>query len=86
MAEKRGSGLDVLKKLLSPIQAVGRAISRFVNIVLVFLVYFLVIGPLSLIIRLTRENLLEAKAISDDTYWVARQKPVVSIQQFRRQF
>ena len=86
MAEKRRSALDVLKLVLKPFQTVGRAITRFLNLILVFLVYFLVIGPLSVIIRLTREKLLEATPLSDETYWVGRQEPVVSLDKFRRQF
>ncbi len=86
MAEQHGSALGVVKKLLKPFQAVGRAITRAINLVLVFLVYFLVIGPLSLILRVTGQRLLEATPISDDTYWVARRETGGALEQFRRQF
>ncbi len=86
MADKRWSWLGGIKKVFKPIQAAGLAVTRFIDLVLVALVYFLAIGPLSLVLRVTRQKLLEAPALSDGTYWVGRPQPVAELEKFQRQF
>ncbi len=86
MAEGQRSLWDRVKTVLKPIQAVGLAITRFINLVLVGLVYFLAVGPLSLILRVTGKKLLESPQSSDSSYWVDRTQPIAELDKFQRQF
>lgn len=82
------SPLALLKKVFHTLEAIGRAINRVVGRILVFLVYFLAVGPLALITRLAGKSLLEpVSAPPSGSLWLKRSPSGnEGLVQARRQF
>ncbi len=68
-------------------EAFGRLITRALNVVLVGLVFFLAIGPLSLVLRVMGKNILEPERSGDSgTFWIERAEIPPELERFSRQF
>jgi len=80
-------GLAPLKQLFAIIQAIGQRITRLINFILVVLVYFLAIGPLSLVFRAFRRTPLEnSNPHLEGSLWLERTPTPAQLERFTRQF
>tara|TARA_B100002051_G_C16604870_1_gene570023 strand:+ start:440 stop:817 length:378 start_codon:yes stop_codon:yes gene_type:complete len=74
-------------KLLSPLNLAwikfGELLGRIVAPIVMAIVYFLIITPIGLFMRLIGKDLLNTKFSKDNSYWIKRQKNIGSM---KRQF
>tara|TARA_B100000700_G_scaffold321957_1_gene422395 strand:+ start:43 stop:420 length:378 start_codon:yes stop_codon:yes gene_type:complete len=74
-------------KLLSPLNLAwikfGELLGRIIAPIVMAIVYFLIITPIGLFMRLIGKDLLNTKFSKDNSYWIKRQKNIGSM---KRQF
>tara|TARA_B100000586_G_scaffold255446_1_gene217534 strand:+ start:758 stop:1135 length:378 start_codon:yes stop_codon:yes gene_type:complete len=74
-------------KLLSPLNLVwvkfGELLGKIVAPIVMAMVYFLIITPIGLFMRLAGKDLLNTKFSKDHSYWIKREKNIGSM---KRQF
>jgi len=74
-------------KLLSPLNLAwikfGELLGRIIAPIVMAIVYFLIITPIGLFMRLIGKDLLNTKFSKDNSYWIKRQK---NIGPMKRQF
>ena len=74
-------------KLLTPLNLAwikfGELLGRIVAPIVMAIVYFLIITPIGLFMRLIGKDLLNTKFSKDNSYWIKRQKNIGSM---KRQF
>jgi large-conductance mechanosensitive channel len=76
-----------LKWLFHRVQAVGKLITRLINLVLIAVVYFAVIGPMSLVFRLAGRDPLERRDVpARPSHWSLKDPTPAELERFRRQF
>tara|TARA_B100001093_G_C25932754_1_gene637520 strand:+ start:21 stop:401 length:381 start_codon:yes stop_codon:yes gene_type:complete len=70
-------------KILSPLNnswiRLGEVLGRIISPLVMALIYFVILTPLSFIIRLSGKDLLKLKFSKDNSYWIARDKSVGSM-------
>ena len=66
-------------KLLTPLNKVwfkfGLLLSKFISPVIMGIIFFLVVTPTGLIMRLFKKDLLNLKYNKNSTYWVEKKEP-----------
>ena len=74
-------------KLLSPLNLVwvkfGELLGRIIAPIVMGIIYFVIITPIGLFMRLIGKDLLNTKFSNDNSYWIKRQK---NIGPMKRQF
>ncbi len=74
-------------KLLSPLNSAwlkfGELLGRIISPLVLLLVYFIILTPTGLLMRLLGKDLLRTKFSKDKSYWIKREK---NIGPMRRQF
>ena len=74
-------------KLLTPLNIfwikIGEVLGKFISPIVMFLIYFTILTPLSFLIRITGKDLLNIKYSKKKSYWTTRKKDVG---QMNRQF
>ena len=74
-------------KLLSPLNVVwvklGEILGRIVAPIVMGFIYFIVITPIGLFMRLIGKDLLRTKFLKNNSYWIKREKNIGSM---KRQF
>ncbi len=74
-------------KLLSPLNVVwvkfGELLGRIIAPVVMAIIYFFIITPIGLFMRLIRKDLLKIKSSNKQSYWIKREKNIGSM---KRQF
>ena len=74
-------------KLLTPLNLAwikfGELLGRIVAPIVMAIIYFLIITPIGLFMRLIGKDLLNTKFSKDNSYWIKRQKNIGSM---KRQF
>ena len=74
-------------KLLSPLNLAwikfGELLGRIIAPIVMAIVYFLIITPIGLFMRLIGKDLLNTKFLKDNSYWIKREK---NIGPMKRQF
>ena len=74
-------------KLLSPLNLAwtkfGELLGRIIAPIVMAIVYFLIITPIGLFMRLIGKDLLNTKFSKDNSYWIKREKNIGSM---KRQF
>ena len=74
-------------KLLTPLNLVwikfGELLGRIIAPIVMAIVYFLIITPIGLFMRLIGKDLLNTKFSKDNSYWIKREKNIGSM---KRQF
>tara|TARA_Y100000310_G_C20296665_1_gene629748 strand:- start:255 stop:632 length:378 start_codon:yes stop_codon:yes gene_type:complete len=74
-------------KLLSPLNVVwvkfGELLGRIIAPVVMAIIYFFIITPIGLFMRLIRKDLLKIKFSNKQSYWIKREKNIGSM---KRQF
>ena len=74
-------------KLLSPLNLVwvkfGELLGRIIAPIVMAMIYFVIITPIGLFMRLIGKDLLNTKFSKDNSYWIKRQKNIGSM---KRQF
>ncbi len=67
-------------KILTPLNKAwvkfGEILGRIVAPIVMALVYFVILTPISLIMRILGKDLLELKKTNNDTYWIKREKNI----------
>tara|TARA_B100000963_G_C22560816_1_gene641236 strand:+ start:183 stop:551 length:369 start_codon:yes stop_codon:yes gene_type:complete len=67
-------------KILTPLNKAwvkfGEILGRIVAPIVMALVYFIILTPISLIMRILGKDLLELKKTNNDTYWIKREKNI----------
>ena len=70
-------------KILSPLNnswiRLGEVLGRIIAPLVMALIYFVILTPLSFIIRLSGKDLLKLKFSKDNSYWIARDKSAGSM-------
>ncbi|NQT46152.1 MAG: hypothetical protein HQ593_01570 [Candidatus Omnitrophica bacterium] len=86
-----GSSIKYIKDLGGKAQKAGKAVAYRIAAVqafiLLFVIYIIVIGPISILIRLVNGDLLNRR-IDDkkSTFWIDREEGVTGIESCKRQF
>ena len=74
-------------KLLSPFNIIwvkfGEALGRIIAPIVMFIIYFVILTPIGLFMRLIGKDLLNTKFTNNKTYWIKREKNIGSM---KRQF
>ena len=77
----------VNSKLLGPLNFVwvkfGELLGRIVAPIVMAIIYFVIITPIGLVMRLVGKDLLNTKFLKNNSYWIKREKKVGSM---KRQF
>ena len=67
-------------KILSPFNKawikLGEILGRFIAPIVMAIVYFLILTPISLLVRLFGKDLLKLKKNKSSTYWIKREKNI----------
>ena len=67
-------------KLLTPLNIfwikIGEVLGKFISPIVMFLIYFTILTPLSFLIRITGKYLLNIKYSKKKSYWITRKKDV----------
>ena len=70
-------------KLLNPLNVVwvkfGELLGRIIAPIVMALIYFIIITPIGLFMRLIRKDLLNLKFSKANTYWIKREKKISSM-------
>ena len=75
-----------LKKILKPLEFLGKIISSMVNFILLSIVYFLGIGLTSIIAKIFNKKFLDLKKENKKTYWEEKEMSDKEFQDCFRQF
>ena len=75
-----------LKKILKPLEFLGKIISSMVNFILLSIVYFLGIGLTSIIAKIFNKKFLDLKKENKKTYWEEKEMSDKEFQDYFRQF
>ena len=74
-------------KLLNPLNIVwvkfGELLGRIIAPIVMAIIYFLIVTPIGLFMRLIGKDLLNTKFTKDSSYWIKREKNIGSM---KRQF
>ena len=70
-------------KLLNPLNIVwvkfGELLGRIIAPIVMFIIYFIIVTPIGLFMRLIGKDLLNIKFSKANTYWIKREKKVGSM-------
>lgn len=66
--------MGLLKKLFQKWKSFALKVSKVQTIIVLSLIYFLVIGPSSLILFLLGKDFLRLRSKSESSFWVEREK------------
>lgn len=90
------SGWEQVKAVLAPVTGLAlkihHTVTRVLTVVLVFISFFVAMGPLSFWLKLTRNSALGPQTPTGDSFWLSRQSPepadspAVALKRFRKQF
>jgi hypothetical protein len=64
----------------------ARALGKVNTVVLLTLVYFVFIGPASIVLKILRRDLLNRKAEPRSTYWYQKEQEEATLERSERQF
>ena len=71
------------QKLLKPLNTVwiklGETLGKIIAPIIMGLIFFLILTPISLIVRIFGKDLLKLKRSSDNTYWIKREKNITTM-------
>ena len=67
---------ELLKPLNIAWIKLGELLGRIIAPIVMALIYFFILTPLSLIIRIFGKDLLKLKISKDNSYWIAREKNI----------
>ena len=74
-------------KLLTPLNLIwtkfGNLLGRIIAPIVMFIIYFVILTPIGLFMRLIGKDLLNTKFTNNKTYWIKREKNIGSM---KRQF
>ena len=70
-------------KLLNPLNIVwvkfGELLGRIIAPIVMFIIYFIIVTPIGLFMRLIGKDLLNIKFSKANTYWIKREKKISSM-------
>ena len=70
-------------KILSPFNKVwvkfGELLGKIIAPIVMFIVFFVILTPLSLIVRIFKKDLLKVKYSKEKSYWIKREKNIGSM-------
>ena len=70
-------------KLLTPLNLVwtkfGELLGKIISPIVMGIVYFAIITPMGIFMRLIRKDLLKTKLTNDNSYWIKRKKNIGSM-------
>ena len=73
----------ILPKLLRPLNnawiKLGEILGKIIAPIIMALVFFIVVTPISFIVRIFGKDLLRLKFTKNDTYWIKREKNVTTM-------
>ena len=73
----------LISKLLNPLNVVwvkfGELLGRIIAPIVMAIIYFIIITPIGLFMRLIRKDLLNLKFSKANTYWIKREKKISSM-------
>ena len=73
----------ILPKLLTPLNntwiKLGEILGKIIAPIVMALVFFIVVTPISFIVRICGKDLLRLKFTKNDTYWIKREKNVTTM-------
>jgi len=67
---------ELLKPLNSAWIKVGEILGKIISPIVMVVIFFFIVTPLSFIIRLFGKDLLKLKISKDNSYWIAREKNI----------
>jgi hypothetical protein len=70
-------------KILSPFNKVwvkfGELLGKIIAPIIMFIVFFVILTPLSLVVRIFKKDLLKVKYSKEKSYWIKREKNIGSM-------
>ena len=70
---------ELLKPLNNSWIKFGEMLGKIISPIVMALIFFLILTPLSLIIRIFGKDLLKIKFSKDNSYWIKREKNITSM-------
>jgi hypothetical protein len=70
---------ELLKPLNNSWIKLGEMLGKIISPIVMALIFFLILTPLSLIIRIFGKDLLKIKFSKDNSYWIKREKNITSM-------
>ncbi len=71
------------KELLKPLNVawikLGEALGKIIAPLVMVLIFFFILTPLSFIIRIFGKDLLKLKLLKDNSYWIKREKNITTM-------
>jgi hypothetical protein len=64
----------------------AKVLGRIQTVILLFLIYLFVIGPISVIALICRKDFLDKRFIDKESYWRQRPSDDLSLESSKRQF
>lgn len=77
---------NVLKHIYQGWKKLAFRLASIQNMVILSIVYILVIGPIWLLLKLIRKDLINSKPLKDKSFWIERKMEKTEIEDFYRQF
>jgi len=67
---------NLLKPLNSAWVKIGEILGRVIAPIVMFLLFFIIVTPIGLLVRLFGKDLLKIKFTKDSSYWIKREKNI----------
>lgn len=86
VAQPAGPPATGLKRLLDRWRAFANTIARVQTAIILTVVYWVLLVPIGVTMRLLGRNLLEHSRAAPDSYWLPREEVEYTVERFRRPF
>lgn len=86
VAQPAGGPATGLRRLLDRWRAFANTVARVQTAIILTVVYWLMLVPIGVTMRLFRRNLLEHSRVEPDSYWFPREEVEYTVERFRRPF
>jgi len=77
---------NVFKHIYQGWNEFARGFASIQNMVILSLVYILLLGPIWLLVRLFKKDLLASKTLKANSFWIEREGETPELERFYRQF
>lgn len=78
--------MRILKLIYQYWMKFARVLGRIQTAIILFLIYFLCLGPISLISFIFRRDFLDKRFVDKPTFWRARPEELPTLESSKRQF
>ena len=77
---------NVFKHIYQGWKQFARRLASIQNMIILSLVYILLLGPVRLLVRLFKKDLLASKTLKANSFWIEREEKKYELERFYQQF